>query len=235
MILATHQPIFLPWPGFLYKALHCDRLVLLDDVQFPRGRTWLTSNRLKNETGTLWLTVPVWRTGRGLQAIREVELAEERGWREKHLRSVEQNYAHAPYLSDHWPALEAVYRRRQRTLVAFNLELIRLLWAVFRPPAELLLQSDLGVQGQGTELQAHLCHELGADRLALLPGVEKHLDVDGLRQQGIEPVRLDYRPIIYPQLWGGFIFNLSALDLLLNCGPRGRRIVAGAQNGHGAA
>ena len=47
MILTTHQPIFLPWPGFFQKMLCADAMVLLDAVQFPRGRGWMTRNRLK--------------------------------------------------------------------------------------------------------------------------------------------------------------------------------------------
>ncbi|MBD3222121.1 hypothetical protein GF314_12870 [bacterium] len=225
MILATHQPIFLPWPGFFAKGRHADVLVLLDRVQFPRGRTWLTRNRLKNETGELWLTVPVWRTGRGLQRIDQVELAEERGWRAGHLRGIRQNYAHAPYLADWWPALAAIYARRQGTLLAFNLELIRLLWTALGCRARLVLQSETGIEGRGTDLQARLGRHLGADRLALLPGVEKHLDEVALRHAGLEPLRLNYRPITYPQLWGSEVQNLSALDLLLNCGPRARAII----------
>jgi hypothetical protein len=226
MILATHQPIFLPWPGFFHKALQCDRLVLLDRVQFPRGRTWLARNRLKNEVGELWLTVPIRRTGRGLQAIDAVEISEERGWRAKHLRSIRQNYAHAPWFADHEAALADIYARGQRRLVDFNLDLIRWLWTAFRPPSELTLQSDLGVQGRGTGLLIALCEHLGADRLAVLPGVEQHLDLAALRRHGISLLRLGYRPVIYPQLWGEFIYNLSALDLVLNCGPRSRRIAA---------
>jgi hypothetical protein len=228
MLVATHPPIFLPWPGFFAKGQACDRMVLLDRIQFPRGRTWLTSNRLKNETGELWLRVPVWRTGRGLQAIGDVELAEERGWRAKHLRGVRQNYAHAPYLADHWPTLTAIYQRRQGKLLAFNVELIRWLWQELGCRAELVLQSETGVEGQGSELLARLGRHLGADRLALLPGVGKHLDDDVLRRAGLEPVRLNYRPVLYPQLWGETLLNLSALDLLLNCGPAAHEIVARA-------
>lgn len=54
MIVTTHQPIFLPWPGFFYKALCADVMVLLDDVQFPLGRTWITRNRLKSAQGEQW-------------------------------------------------------------------------------------------------------------------------------------------------------------------------------------
>jgi len=33
---------------------------------------------------------------------------------------------------------------------------------------------------------------------------------------------------VYPQLWGDFIPNLSALDLALNCGPRAGDILMAA-------
>ena len=51
MIVTTHQPIFLPWPGLFFKAMKADCIVLLDDVQFPQGRGWVNRNRLKNEQG----------------------------------------------------------------------------------------------------------------------------------------------------------------------------------------
>jgi hypothetical protein len=33
---------------------------------------------------------------------------------------------------------------------------------------------------------------------------------------------------VYPQLWGDFIPDLSAFDLLFNCGPKAREIVLAA-------
>jgi len=71
MILSTSQPYFSPFPGFFLKAFLSDIFVVLDEVQFPRGTTWLTKNRFKNDQGTLWMTVPVWKKGLGLQKISE--------------------------------------------------------------------------------------------------------------------------------------------------------------------
>ncbi len=228
MILATHQPIFMPWPGFFYKALQSDCLVLLDDVQFPRGRTWLNRNRLKNEDGELWLTVPVRRKGRGLQVIREVEIYNERGWRKKHLRSIQQNYANAPYFDEYFESIESIYAKNHTLLAEFNTDLIRFLWEALSVKPQLLLQSHLGVGGRGTNLLIEICERVGADRLSIFPMVEKHLDPEEMKEHGIELVHINFHPTVYPQLWGEFIYNLSTLDLLLNCGPKSRDIVTGA-------
>jgi hypothetical protein len=229
LIIAAHQPIFMPWPGFFYKAACSDRLVLLDDVQFPRGRTWLTRNRLKNENGELWLTVPVKRKGRGLQTIRRVEIYDETGWWKKHLSGIRQNYVHAPYFADYFTRIEDIYRKTHSLLVEFNVELIRFLLNELVPPADVLRQSELGVTGGGTDLLIGICEKLGADRFLSLPSADKHIDREAMKQRGIEVVRANFHPPVYPQLWGESIYNLSALDLLLNCGPKAAEMMVGKQ------
>lgn len=227
MILATHQPIFLPWPGFFHKAAHVDRVVLLDDVQYPRGRTWLNRNRLKNEDGELWLTVPVQKKGRGLQSIRQVEIYDGRDWRKKHLLSIRQNYANAPYFDEVCAAIEAIYRRKHGRLAEFNADLIRYLWVALSIEADLLLQSDLGIEGKGTNLLVDICVQQGADRLAVFPHVDKHLDTAEMERRGVRTHHLAFRPPVYPQLWGDFIYNLSTLDMLFNLGPRSAELIRG--------
>lgn len=52
--VASHQPPFLPWPGFWHKALSVDRFVLSCEVK------WVTDgflNRVKHNS--TWLTLPV--------------------------------------------------------------------------------------------------------------------------------------------------------------------------------
>jgi hypothetical protein len=229
MVLATHQPIFLPWPGLFHKALRADVLVLLDRVQFPQGRGWMHRNRVKSDQGDHWLRVPVWRTGRRLQVINDVELCDEIDWRSGHLRSLRQLYAHAPYLSVHLPALDEIYARRHRSLLAFNLDLIRYFWGALEMPGALRLQSELDVSGSGTDLVANVCEAMKAETY-LAPTVSaKYLDRQKFRDRGIEVALLKFHAPMYPQLWGAFRYNLSALDLLLNCGPKARDIIAREQ------
>lgn len=228
MILTTHQPIFLPWPGFFHKAAHAQCMVLLDDVQFPWGKSWMNRNRLKDENGTVWLTVPVWKKGRGLQSIRNVEICNEREWRRKHLRCIRQNYANAPYFDEYFAAIESIYGQDHALLADFNIDLIRYFWKALSIDTELLRQSDLGIEGGGTELLVKICERMGADRLLIFPITGKYLDIAEMHRHGIEIRMMRFRPPVYPQLWGEFIYNLSILDMLLNCGPVSRTIVTRA-------
>jgi hypothetical protein len=220
MIVTTHQPLFLPWPGLFLKATMADSLVLLDNVQFPRGRSWVNRNRLKNEQGELWLTAPVYKKGRGLQKIREVELFNATNWRRKHLRGIHQSYANAPYLQDYFPPLKEIYERDQQRLVGLNLELIRFLCKILKLESRVLLQSELKITGQGTDLILDICQELGAKYYSTFAISAKHLDEAKMKRVGVEIVTSSYPSLVYPQLWGDFLRDLSVLDMLMNCGPR---------------
>jgi len=125
MIISANQPYFCPFPGFFYKASLSDVLVILDTVQFPRKTTWISRNRFKNDQGHLWLTIPVWKKGLGLQQINQVRICYEGRWPHKHLQSLKTAYAHAPYLKDHLGFLEEVFSMHWGRLVDLNLAIIR--------------------------------------------------------------------------------------------------------------
>ena len=51
------QPGFIPWLGF-FSMLHlADRFVIYDDVQYTIGDRRNRKNRIRTNTGTLFLTV----------------------------------------------------------------------------------------------------------------------------------------------------------------------------------
>ena len=58
MIVAIHQPQYLPWIGYFEKMDRTDAFVLLDTVQFKKNE-WQNRNRIKTPEGWQWLTVPV--------------------------------------------------------------------------------------------------------------------------------------------------------------------------------
>ena len=76
MIISANRPYLASCSGFFYKAHLSDYFVILDDVEFPRKTTWITRNRIKNDQGTLWMTIPVWKKGLWLQQISEVRICQ---------------------------------------------------------------------------------------------------------------------------------------------------------------
>jgi hypothetical protein len=225
MIVATNQPYFCPFPGFFYKLGMCDVFVILDQVQFPRGTTWITRNRFKNDQGTLWISIPVWKKGLGLQAIDEVRICHEGRWRKKHLESLRSAYAHAPYFLDHFELLKKVFSMEHSTILEFNLILIKYLREFLKIKTEIVLMSQLKVESRGNQLLIDICKALGGNRLLAQSAAGKYLDEDFFSAAGVKIQYMRYPSVIYPQLWGDFIPNLSAFDLVFNCGPKAREII----------
>lgn len=225
MVLSTHQPIFMPWPGLFQKALRSDCLVLLDNVQFPRGRGWMHRNRLKQKSGELWISVPVRRRGRGLQTIREAEVCDEEAWGRKLLGSLRHWYSDAPYLGTYLGPLEELVGSNPLRLSQLNVAIVRLFWDALNLECQLLVQSEMGVTGTGSDLLINLCRSVGADAYSSFNQAAKYVDSPVFFYAGIDLRFFAYRPLRYPQLWGDFLPNLSTLDLLLNCGPTSRDIL----------
>jgi len=226
MIVACHQPYFMPWPGFFAKAMKTDLLVLLDNVQFPLGSSWMSRNRIKTKDGQLWISVPVLRKGRGLQQIDQVEIFNERNWGKKHCQRLAYAYHHAPYFPDHRPFFEKVFQGNWAHLVKLNLEILGYLRDALELKTPFQLNSELGVKARGTELLVKICQKVGAKvYLSSAPG-RKFLDQKMFQKAGLEVRYFNYRPPAYPQLWGPLLPNLSTVDLLFNCGPKSREIIA---------
>ncbi len=227
MTTAVNQPYFAPYAGFFYKAWLCDYLVILDDVQFPRGTTWITRNRFKNDQGTLWLTIPVWKKGLGLQKIGSVRICREGGWTRKHLESLKHAYVHAPFFNEHLAFAEKVFKTTHEKIIDLNLEVIRYILDFLEIDTRVILQSDLGAAGKGDRLLIDICRRLGESVFMAQRAARKYLDQDVIGSAGITIRYFSAPTPIYPQLWGNRIDNLSIFDLIFNCGPKARDILLG--------
>ena len=58
MIVAIHQPNYLPYLGFFDKMIKSDVFVIYDDAQFNKS-DFQHRNRIRIYEGWKWLTVPV--------------------------------------------------------------------------------------------------------------------------------------------------------------------------------
>jgi hypothetical protein len=225
LIVACHQPLFLPWPGLFFKALKADLLVLLDHVAFPMGTTWVSRNRIKNEGGPFWLTVPVMKKGHRNAPINTIKIFNGRDWRRKHLSSIRQAYAHAPYLEDHLPFFSDLYARSWGKLIHLNVTIFEYLKKTLDIKTPYRLSSQFGLQEHGSSLLVEICRRTGADIYCTAAAGKKYLDESAFEKAHIDIAYYCYNPPTYPQLWGEFAANLSVVDMLFCCGPKSGELV----------
>ena len=227
MIISASQPYFAPYPGFFYKAFCSDVLVLLDTVQFPRGTTWMTRNRFKNDQGTLWMTIPVKKKGLGLQRIDQVEIFRDGRWPRKYLRSLETTYSDAPWFPDHFDFIRDLFFPGFVRLVDMNTTIIRYIADLLKVKAKIILLSDLGIEESGDLLLIRICQALGATRFLAQEPAKKYIRGESFENERVQLEFIKPPVPVYPQLWGGFLPNLSIFDLIFCCGPKASDIING--------
>jgi hypothetical protein len=88
VIVAAHQPTYLPGVSVVAKLAKADAVIWLDDVRFTTPG-WVNRNQLPDGR---WLTVPVERRDHRT-AIRDVAIADDGGrWRVEHFHALADHY-----------------------------------------------------------------------------------------------------------------------------------------------
>jgi len=225
MIVAIHQPNFLPWLGYFYKISQCDVFVLLDNVQYTKN-SFINRNRIKTPQGELWLTVPVKIKGRFGQLIKDVEIDNGPNWRTKHMKTLEMNYRRVKFFDQVFQKVRAAYYANDwGNLSQFNTRLLECVLSLLKLEVQLVRASELDVEGASTKLLINICKVLSADTYLSGFGGVKYQEEELFKEAGIALRYYGFDHSVYPQLWGEFIPNLSIIDLLFNCGLESLNII----------
>lgn len=215
-VLAAHQPNYLPWTGYFHKMARADVFVFVDAVQMPYGATYgfANRNRIKTQSGARWLTVPLRRKGSICYLEAETAGAD---WCKEHLRVVRQHYARAAHFDEVYPGYARILGL-SLSFVETNLALIRFFAGLLGLRPAFHRQSELDVEGPGSELHVKLCQALGCDAYLSGSGARDYDDPTLFEAAGIELRYDEFEPPIYPQLYGSFVPGLSVIDMLMNVG-----------------
>jgi len=230
MIVAAHQPSYLPWLGYFDKLAKADLFVIMDHLQFE-AQNFQNRNRIKLNTGPAWVTVPV---ERGSQAdtildkkIQNTSSPKEH-WQRRTWLTIENNYRRAPYFEMYADELKDVYTRPWDKLIDLDMHMLQLgcKWLGIHRP--IIRSSTLELEGQKTDMLIDMCRKVNADAyLTGSGGSQDYLDAEQMGRRGIGVHWQQFEHPTYPQRYAhlGFVPNLAFLDLLLNCGPESRNIL----------
>ena len=221
--VTIHQPQYIPWPAYFEKILQSDVFVFLDDVQFQKNGLQ-NRNQIKTPQGKAWLTLPV-KHSFG-QLINEVEIDSTRS-KIKHLRSLQMNYANAPYFFEVYEVTSSVLDKEDNLISSISIEVIKKILSYLGYKGEIVLSSDLEIESKSSDLILDLCTAVGAEQYLSGIGGKGYLVREDFEQAGIEVKFQQFHLPEYKQCFPktGFVSDLSTLDLLFNEGQSAGRIM----------
>lgn len=224
MLVAIHQPNFLPWLGYFDKLARADIFVLLDNVPLQKtGGAYTNRVEVAANGRRHWLTVPTVRDADTRQSIDRARIVETGPWRRKLAATIEQGYTRAPAFADIMPVVRAIFDHPGDGLAAFNIHAIRVLADfVGLDTSRLRRASELKTSGTATDRLVSIVRAVGGTTYLCGGGSGGYQDDEKFSAAGL---RLQYQSFthpMYPQIGdAAFMPGLSIVDALMNCGAAG--------------
>ena len=232
MILAGHQPNFMPYLGFFDKMLQSDIFILVDHIQYEK-KGWQNRNRVRTAhggDGWTWLTVPVYSSGKYKQPIIEVEICNQEEWGKKMWDTIYYAYKKAPCFDEYADYFEySLTKEKWEKLMDLNIDLIGFLRDALHIEKPLVNSSDYEFKGEKTPLLIEMTEALGCDTYmsGCGPGAKRYVDERMFEAAGLNHVFQEFEHPEYRQVFKPFVPNMAAIDLLFNYGEEAGEILRG--------
>jgi hypothetical protein len=218
LIVAIHQPNYLPWLGYFHKVARADRFVFLDDVQFTKNNV-INRVRVLKDGAPRWLTLPVSvRLGDAIAGV----VPAQADWQLRHLDALRQFYRAAPCFAGVWPDIEAIFRAApgRSGLAAINRHFVEALTARLGLASHFTASSELVVGDvKGTERLIRIVTAVAPGGTYLSgAGGAKYQDDAAFTRAGLS---LEYAAFDHPrydQVSENFVAGLSVLDAVFHVG-----------------
>ncbi len=217
MVAAIHQPQYLPWLGLIDRIIKSDVFVFLDSVPYSKNYFY-NRNRIKTANGWIWLTIPVLFKGKFGEKIENIRIDNGINWREKHLKSISLAYKKAPFFKQYIPHLEDFYSKEWLFLSQASIASTELMLKLFGITARTIKSSDIKAEGAKETLLIDICRKLGAKAYLAGPDGKNYIRPENWKESNIEVRFQDFRHPKYQQLFGEFLPQMSAVDMLFNYG-----------------
>lgn len=221
MIVGIHQPNYLPYLGFIDKLRKSDVFVIYDDAQFSKG-DFQHRNRIRIYHGWKWLTVPVEKKHIPINQIEiknEVKI-EGFNWQQAHFKEIHDNYKKAPYYLSFEKEIRKIYEQEYDMLIDINMKLIKFLIKSFEIDTKIVYSSEFGFSSKSTEKLVDLVSVIGGDVYLSGPMGKDYLDLKQFEKKDIQVIFQNFKHPVYRQQYDGFEPYMTAIDSLLNVGPK---------------
>jgi len=211
------QPYFFPYIGYYQMAAAVERFLFYDDVQYIKGGHIARNKLLVN--GKEWLfTVPLSGASPN-QLIQDVRLDEGKWpqWKDKFLRTIDQNYRKAENYAAGRELLEEVLQVPDDRIASLAERSVRLVMRKLGRPVRFQRTSamDLRQDLRFEERLFHICAKEGIDDYIQSQGGTKLYSTAAWRAKGLSLRFIRPTSMEYPRK-GPWVPGLSMLDAILH-------------------
>lgn len=219
--VAIHQPHYFPWLGYLDKMANVDEFILLDAVQLTDKSNMFRNIFVTKYAQEKYLTVSFEKHGYMGKPFNQVRLNKKVNWQVNHFNFLNDNYGKAPYFREIMDEISFIFKIEYENLYEPIITSLITLKNLFGIETEIIFQNNLeyNKQAHKSELVLNLCLLRNATLYLSGIGAKKYMDVSLFEENDIRVLYQKFKHPIYPQFnTHEFVPNLSALDMLFNCG-----------------
>lgn len=226
MILTAHQPGYMPWIGLFHKIYLADTFCYFDIAQY-QSKEFDNRNKIKTNSGVLWLTVPVESKNHLEKKLHEIKIIHN-GWQRKHIKSIELAYKKSKFFEKYFYEIQKILLTKHEYICDLNIELIDFFLGALDINVKTIRASDFSFEGKKSDLVLDMCKKISADSYIFGSQGKNYALVDSFSKSGISVFFQNYIHPEYVQLHGSFEPFMSILDLIFNCGHESKYVMLDA-------
>lgn len=215
MRLGLMQPYFFPYIGYWQLINAVDKYVIFDDVNFIKGG-WVNRNHVLNNGARMLINVRT-HSASSNQHINLIEVADDRTYYIKILKTLRNMYSRAPYFADAYPIIERILNQEEKNLARYLEFGIRQVCDYMSINTEIIVSSSIeknnALRGQAKVIE--VVKKSGADEYINAIGGQTLYSYEDFATQGIKLKFLRTEEIEYQQFKKDFVPNLSIIDIMM--------------------
>jgi len=217
--VAVIQSAYLPWKGYFDIIHDVDQFIFYDDVQASNKNDWRNRNRIKTNSGIIWMTIPV--GSRGNQLICDIQIRDS-SWQKKHWDTIQCFYSKAPYYKLYQEFFKSFYLDKEWTnLSELNQYLtMHIAKEYLKISTNFVDSREYNASAKKLDRLMEVLTKSRAELYVSGPSAHDYIDEKRFEVARIELLYKNYDGYPeYPQFYPPFAAEVSIIDLLFHVGP----------------
>lgn len=210
MILSAHQPNFIPYLGFFYKAYLSDVFLFSDNCKYSASE-FQNYNYLWGKYGKSKITLPIRKPTE--VKISELKIFDPEKSIKKIFSRICMEYRKRKFYDEVISQIESLFEPIE-SFSEFNIRFATKMFSLFGVNAVLCRESEMPeANGNPSEQIVFLCKMFDCNNYLSGIGGKKYLDSKVFEKSGVNVLWSEYTPVEY-----GSLENLSVIDYIFKRG-----------------